>query len=91
MKKKNTFKEWHPPTQADLKGETPYFYSTKIFGRVLVNIKKKKKVKNGFLIVFSKSDSVWVGFHFWQEKNSEKAKHPRICPSFGGNMSEAQL
>ena len=48
-----------------------------------------KKSKNGFPIVFSKSDSTWVRFYFWQKKNSEKAKHPRISRSFVGYMPEA--
>ena len=68
----------------------PIFLFNKNFWKSFGQYLKKSK-KNGFLIVFSKSDLVWVRFHFWREKNSEKAKHPRICPSFGGNMSEAQL
>ena len=51
----------------------------------------KKKSKNGFPIVFSKK---WFGLGrvlFLAEKNSEKAKHPSICPSFGGNMPESQF
>ena len=50
-----------------------------------------KKSKNGLSIVFSKSDSTWVGFYFWRKKNSEKAKHPEICLSLGGSMPEAQI
>ena len=42
-------------------------------------------------IVFSKTDLAWLEFYFWQKKQSEKAKHSRICPSFGGNMPEAQF
>ena len=57
------------------------------FWRFLVNILKSKK--NGFLTAFSKSDSTWV--EFFLQKKSKKAKHPGICPSFGGNMPEAQF
>ena len=37
--------------------------------------------KKGFPIVFSKSD-----LGGGEDKFSEKAKHTRICPSFGGNV-----
>ena len=50
-----------------------------------------KKSKKWISIVFSKSDLTLVGFYFWREKKSEKAKHPGICPSFDGNMPEAQI
>ena len=33
----------------------------------------------------------WVRFFFGEQNISEKAKHPGICPSFGGNMSDAQF
>ena len=36
-----------------------------------------------FPIVFSKSDMT--------KKNSGKAKHPKICLSFGGSMPDAQI
>ena len=42
-----------------------------------------------FPLYFQKE--IWPGYVFiFGEKNSEKAKHPRIFPSFGGNMPEAQ-
>ena len=44
------------------------------FWRVSVNIKKKSK--NGFPIVFSKSDSAWVGFYFWWEKKFWRSQTP---------------
>ena len=31
------------------------------------------------------------GVLFLTKKNSAKAKHPRTCPSFCGNMPEAQI
>ena len=43
-----------------------------------------------FPFYFQKVLWPWQGFIFG-EKNSEKAKHPEICPSFGGNMPEAQF
>ena len=44
-----------------------------------------------FPLYFQKSYLAWIGFYFWKKKNSKKAKHPRICPSFGGNMPEAKF
>ena len=42
-----------------------------------------------FLLYFQKV--IWHGYDFiFGKKKSEKATHPRICPSFGGNMPEAQ-
>ena len=52
----------------------------KRFGRYF-----KKMSKNGYPVVFSKSDLTLA------RKKSEKAKYPGICPSFGGNMTEAQI
>ena len=46
------------------------------------------KKKNS--IVFSKKKFGLARVLFWAKKYSKKAKHPRICPSFGGNMPEAQ-
>ena len=44
--------------------------------------------KNGFPIVFSKNNlGGWKPF-FWRIFFYEKAKHPRICPSFSGNVGE---
>ena len=43
--------------------------------------------KNGFPILFSKSD-LGGGDRFFAEFFSEKAKHPRICPSFSGNVGK---
>ena len=71
--------------KADLKWECPYYYSKKKlerFGQYL------KKPKNGFPIVFSKCDLAGGGAKCVTEKDSEKAKHPQICPSFGGNVGE---
>ena len=50
-----------------------------------------KTSKNGFPIVFSKSDLTGVGSFFGQKKLSEKAKHPKICLSLGGSIPEAQI
>ena len=37
-------------------------------------------------------NGIWPGQGFvFDKKKSEKAKHPRIGPSFGGNMPEAQF
>ena len=71
---KNLFK-------ADLKWETSYFYSKFLCGEFQPIFKKSN---NRFPIVFSKSDLARVRFCIWRGKNSEKAKHPRICPCFGG-------
>ena len=43
-----------------------------------------------FPLYFQKVLRPGQGFIFG-EKSSEKAKHPRICPSFGGIMPEAQF
>ena len=41
--------------------------------------------KMDFSLYFQKV--IWVGGkHFLPKKNSEKAKHPGICPSFSGNV-----
>ena len=32
-----------------------------------------------------------LGSLFWQKKNYEKAKHPKICLSFGGSIPIAQI
>ena len=65
----------------------PYFYQffLKEFRSVF------KKVKNGFHIVFSKSDLTGVGSIFFLQKNTEKAKHPKICLSLRGSMPVAQI
>ena len=44
--------------------------------------------KIGFPIVFSKVIRVGGDSFFCQKFVSEKAKHPGICPSFCGNVSE---
>ena len=66
-----------------------YNYNSKFFlerfGQYL------RKSKNGFPIVFSKSDLTGVGSNLLQKKNSGKAKHPKICLSLGGSMPEAQI
>ena len=46
--------------------------------------------KFGFTIVFWKCDLTTVGSLFWRN-NSEKAKHPKKCLSFGGSMPIAQI
>ena len=74
--------------KADLKWVCPYFYSNfflKRFGQYL------KKSKNGFPIVFSKSDLTGIGYIFWPNFFSEKAKHLKICLSLGGSMPDAQI
>ena len=38
-----------------------------------------KKSENGFLIEFSKSDSTWVGFYFWQKKILKKPNTPKYA------------
>ena len=53
-----------------------------------VSIQKSKK--NGFPIVFSKSD-LDGGHHFKFKKKSDKAKQPSMCPSIGGNVGETLL
>ena len=47
--------------------------------------------KNGFPIVFSKSDLAGGGAYFEPKKNSEKTKLPGMCPSFAGNVGETQF
>ena len=44
-----------------------------------------------FALYFQKVIRPGQGFIFGKEKKSEKAKHPRICPSFGANMPAAQF
>ena len=48
-----------------------------------------QQVKNGFPIVFSKSDLTGEGHIFRTKFFSEKAKLPEICLSFSGSMPEA--
>ena len=48
---------------------------------------KKISLQNGYPIVFSKSD-LCGGKTFLPEFLSEKAKRPRLCPSFGVNVRE---
>ena len=43
-----------------------------------------------FPLYFQKVIGSGQGFIFG-EKNSVKAKHPKICPSFGGNIPKAQF
>ena len=45
----------------------------------------------GFPIVFLKCNLTKVGSFFCRKKNSEKAKHPKICVSFGGSMPITQI
>ena len=73
--------------KADLKRECPYLHSIflKRFGQYF------KKSKNGFFIVFSKSELTSVGYIFFTKTNYEKAKHHKICLSLGGSMPEAQI
>ena len=47
--------------------------------------------KNGFPIVFSKSDLAGGGAFFEPNKFSEKAKLLGMCPSFAGNVGETQF
>ena len=44
-----------------------------------------------FPLYFQKVIRPLQGFIFDKKKYSVKAKHPRICPSFGGSMPEAQI
>ena len=76
-------KNWFRKQTWNEKRHFSILFFLKSFGQYL------KKSKSRFSIVFSKSDSAWV--LFLVKKNSEKAKHPRICFSFGGNMPEAQF
>ena len=73
--------------KAELKWELPYLYSKKkikSFGQYF----KKSKIDSP--LYFQKVIQPGGGFIFGK-KNSVKVKHPRICPSFGGNMPEAQF
>ena len=54
-------------------------------------VSKNGVPKNGFPIVFSKSDLVGGGTVFSPTFFSEKAKHPGIGQSFGGNVGETQF
>ena len=45
-------------------------------------------LKNGFPIVFSKSDLAGLGGCFFMTCFSKKAKHLGICRSFGGNVGQ---
>ena len=47
-----------------------------------------KKVKNRFPILFSKKDWGEGGGVFLPKFLSDKAKHPGICPSFGGTVGK---
>ena len=64
-----------------------YNYCSKFFVGAFRSVSKKK----GFSIGFLKSDLTLVGFYFLAENKSEKAKHPGLCQTFGGNMPEAQI
>ena len=64
-----------------------YNYCSKFF--FLRFVLKNDVPKNGFLIVFSKSDFGGGGTVFSPFfVVVEKANHPRICLSFGGNVGE---
>ena len=63
-------------------------YIITVLKKFLERIVQKNGVpKNGFLIVFSKSD-LGGGTHFSPKFFSEKAKHPGISPRFSGNVPE---
>ena len=59
-----------------------------LFWSVSVNI---KKVKIWIFHCISKSDLTGVGYIFWQNFISEKAKLSQICLNLGGSMPEAQI
>ena len=50
-----------------------------------------EKVKKIFPIVFLKSDLGGGGGSFFPKLLSGKAKHPRICPCFGGNVGKIRF
>ena len=54
-------------------------------------VQKNGVPKNGFPIVFSKSDLAGGGAFFEPKSFSEKAKLPGMCPSFAGNVGETQF
>ena len=56
-----------------------------------VSVSFWKSKKNGLTIVFSKSDFEGGGGYLFASKNSEKAKHLRMCQSIGGNVGETWL
>ena len=58
----------------------------KSFGQYL-----KKKVKNGFPIVFSKSDLAGIGSIFLRIFFLKEPNTPKICLSLGGSMPDAQI
>ena len=66
-----------PKSKIELKRECPYFYSKflllKSFGQYL------KKSKNGFPIVFSKSDLTGVGSLFLRKKILKKPNTPKYA------------
>ena len=66
-----------------------YNYLSKKNSGVFQSINKKVKKMDLHCIFKMWFDQRRV--YFLVKTNSEKAKHPRICPSFGGMMPEAQL
>ena len=73
-------------SKSRFKWECPYYYSKKIIGAFWSVFKKSKK-KWIYHWIFK----VWFGWgwgHYLLPKKSEKAKHPQICISFGGNVGE---
>ena len=54
-------------------------------------VQKNGVPKNGFPIVFKKSDLARGGAFFEPKFFSEKAKLPGMCPSFAGNVGETQF
>ena len=50
-----------------------------------------KKSQIDFPLYFQKSDFFWGGDSFFTKFLSENTKHPKICPSFGGNVGETYL
>ena len=74
--------------KADLKWECPYFYSKFFCGAFPAVFKKVKKWISNCIF------KMWFGrgrVTFLAKKNSEKAKLPQICISFGGSMPIAQI
>ena len=71
-----------------------------VFYLSLIYLQLKKKMfchkkwlfKNGFPIVFSKSNLTLEGFYFQEEEKIWKSQtQKKCCPSFGDNMPEAQI
>ena len=74
--------------QKQIWNENIHNYVLNFFEEVLVNILKSQKR------IFHRIFKKWFDLGmilFMTKKYSLKAKHPRICPSLGGSMPEAQI